>query len=151
MAKVFTVINRKGGQGKTTIATSLAAKIAKQLESDEKRILLIDLDPQGHAAKALGIDDGGRCIGDLLLGTKSIRDVIVSADRSKSGRGQEANGQGAQSAQSLGLGERDGKLFTCFPPLADVDLHFTYLCLHRVRVGVGFDSQPDIVQLGATD
>jgi chromosome partitioning protein len=85
MAKVFTVINRKGGQGKTTIATTLAAKIAKQLEPDEKRILIIDLDPQGHAAKVLGIDGGGRCIGDLLLGTKSIRDVIVSADRSKNG------------------------------------------------------------------
>lgn len=85
MAKVFTVINRKGGQGKTTIATTLAARIAKQIETDGKRILLVDLDPQGHAAKALGVDGGERCIGDLLLGTKSIRDVIVSADRGENG------------------------------------------------------------------
>jgi chromosome partitioning protein len=85
VTKIFTVINRKGGQGKTTIATTLAAKIAKQLEPEGKRILIIDLDPQGHAAKALGVDGGDRCIGDLLLGQKPLRDVMVSADRSDSG------------------------------------------------------------------
>ena len=51
MMRVVAVVNQKGGSGKTTTAVSLAAVLAAR----KKRTLLIDLDPQGHVALALGI------------------------------------------------------------------------------------------------
>jgi len=52
MATIITVTSRKGGVGKTSIATSLASLLAKEGES----VLLVDADPQSSAALALGVD-----------------------------------------------------------------------------------------------
>ena len=81
MSNVIAVMTRKGGQGKTTIATHLAVRLAQWVAADGKRVLLVDTDPQGHAAAALGVDAGGRCGGDLLLGKRTFKETVLSANR----------------------------------------------------------------------
>ncbi len=85
MTKVVTVVTQKGGAGKTTLATNLAGRLAQWLEPDGRRVLLVDLDPQGHAATALGLDTDGRCIGDLLLGKRDFKASLISANRASGG------------------------------------------------------------------
>lgn len=65
MTRRIAFINEKGGVGKTTLAVNVAAFFAQKRK---QRVLLVDLDTQGHAAKTLGIDvrAGGPTIFDLL-------------------------------------------------------------------------------------
>ena len=76
-AQFVTLVNQKGGVGKTTTAVSLAAALGRR----GQRVLLIDLDPQANATSALGVDGGDRPgIYDALLGDVSIDDCIVKVD-----------------------------------------------------------------------
>lgn len=53
------------------------------------RVLLLDMDPQGNCAAALGIDPGGRCLSDLLAGRATLRDVIIAdTPRERGGTGR---------------------------------------------------------------
>lgn len=74
-ARVFTVSNQKGGVGKTTTAVNLAAALARK----GLRVLLIDLDPQGNASTAVGVDHqrGIRGTYEVLTGKAEIKDVVV--------------------------------------------------------------------------
>lgn len=89
MTKIFAVVNRKGGVGKTTTAISLAHGLAKKLTDDAGEptghVLLIDLDPQGNCSTSLGIEVTGEGVSALLMGEISAENAILPTDRSESG------------------------------------------------------------------
>ena len=72
MSRLVAIINQKGGSGKTTTSVNLAAALGKQ----DRRVLVLDLDPQASASNWLGVKDGGRGLLDVLTDGLALAGLV---------------------------------------------------------------------------
>jgi len=128
VTRLIAIINQKGGSGKTTTTVNLAAALGKQ----DRRVLVVDLDPQASASSWLGIKDGGRALLDVFTDGLAMSglvqpttaegvEVIPSSSWLIGAEKALANEVGAESALHRGLAALEGPwqyiLLDCPPTL----------------------------------
>ena len=75
MGKIVAIVNQKGGVGKTTTAVNLTAGLG----INGKKVLLVDIDPQGNTTSGFGIDKRQVLVSsyDLIVGNRPANEIIV--------------------------------------------------------------------------
>jgi len=111
MGRVIAIASQKGGVGKTTTAINLGASIAQQ----GRRVLLLDIDPQGNATSGLGVNgnDQRTTIYEALIGQADLRQSVMPtalANLDLVPAGQRLSGA---EVELVGLIAREGRLKAC--------------------------------------
>ena len=80
MTQIIAIVNQKGGVGKTTTSINISASLA----ATKRRVLLVDLDPQGNTTMGSGIDKQTLKYStfDVLMGKKKVQDILLFSEQS---------------------------------------------------------------------
>jgi chromosome partitioning protein len=117
MAHVYTLVNQKGGVGKTTTAINLGAYLAQL----GQRVLLIDLDPQANATSCLGVEKksvkGGTY--DVLLNSTSPAQLILYNPRLKLSLLPSSTALAGAEVELVPETKREGRLLVAMKPIID--------------------------------
>ncbi len=124
MAKIITITNQKGGVGKTTTCVNLAGSLA----ATQKRVLMIDLDPQGNATMGSGIDkhELEHSVYELLTGQVDIRACTI---KDTPGGYHVAGANGDLTAAEVELLQLPRREFRLKMALADVMDDYDYILI----------------------
>ncbi|MCA9653724.1 MAG: ParA family protein [Myxococcales bacterium] len=127
--RVVAISNQKGGEGKTTTAVNLAASLA----AGEKRVLLVDLDPQANASSSVGFPRGSVQQGsyELLLGGAALAEVVRPTELSTLWVIPASADLAGAEVELVNVEGRETVLRRALAPLADgsVDLPLDFVIL----------------------
>ena len=122
--KKITFVHHKGGTGKTTSCLNIAGWLAKM----EKKVLVVDLDPQGSASTGLGIDrksSQDNSIYDVLLGQKAMEEIILETDSNVYLAPSSLNMLAVENY----LAKHSNNMGILKESLADIEEHFDYILI----------------------
>ena len=124
MSKIYAITNQKGGVGKTTTCVNLAASLV----ATKKRVLLIDVDPQGNATMGSGVnkDDIELSVYDVLVDDRSITEAVK---HSPDGNYSVLGANGDLTAAEVQLLELPQKQFRLKKALEAVDDLYDYVLI----------------------
>jgi len=115
MGKVYAIANQKGGVGKTTTAVNLGACLAQQ----NKKVLVIDHDPQGNTTSGIGLkkSDIKSCIYDVLINEVPLEEVILPTQIEKLQVAPATIRLAGAEAELVGMMARDQRLRRAIEPI----------------------------------